>query len=98
MKVEFNNRKKQLMKNSLWCYHDRLPGHELLVNSHQQSSGGGHAGSNNGGGASAGSTGGRDDDNGSSSIAPRVLLEDRDLWEKFHILTNEMIVTKCGRY
>ncbi|CAG7829502.1 unnamed protein product [Allacma fusca] len=31
------------------------------------------------------------------SVGPRVHLEDRDLWEKFHGLTNEMIVTKSGR-
>lgn len=29
---------------------------------------------------------------------PRVVLEDRELWDKFHGLTNEMIVTKSGRY
>ena len=28
----------------------------------------------------------------------RVTLDDKDLWEKFRILTNEMIVTKTGRY
>ena len=31
------------------------------------------------------------------SVGPKVLLEDRELWEKFHGLTNEMIVTKSGR-
>jgi len=29
---------------------------------------------------------------------PRVMLEDRPLWENFNGLTNEMIVTKSGRY
>lgn len=27
----------------------------------------------------------------------RVTLDDKDLWEKFRALTNEMIVTKTGR-
>ncbi|ODN05058.1 T-related protein [Orchesella cincta] len=56
---------------------------ELLAASQQQSAG--NAGS------------GMDDDSSVPSINPRVLLEDRDLWEKFHGLTNEMIVTKSGR-
>jgi hypothetical protein len=28
---------------------------------------------------------------------PRVELEDRELWQKFHPLVNEMIITKSGR-
>lgn len=28
----------------------------------------------------------------------RITLDDKDLWEKFRALTNEMIVTKTGRY
>jgi hypothetical protein len=31
------------------------------------------------------------------ALGPKVILEDRELWEKFHGLTNEMIVTKSGR-
>lgn len=27
----------------------------------------------------------------------RVTLDDKELWEKFRLLTNEMIVTKTGR-
>lgn len=27
----------------------------------------------------------------------RIILDDKDLWEKFRALTNEMIVTKTGR-
>lgn len=37
--------------------------------------------------------GGNDD----ITIGPKVVLEDLELWEKFHGLTNEMIVTKSGR-
>ena len=28
----------------------------------------------------------------------RISLEDADLWRSFHRMTNEMIVTKNGRY
>lgn len=27
-----------------------------------------------------------------------IHLEERDLWNQFHIITNEMILTKAGRY
>ena len=30
-------------------------------------------------------------------VEPQVTLEDRDLWNRFQALTNEMIVTKTGR-
>ncbi|CAG0885837.1 unnamed protein product [Darwinula stevensoni] len=33
----------------------------------------------------------------SSSCAPKLRLEEQNLWKKFHTLTNEMIVTKNGR-
>lgn len=85
------------MKNSLWYYHDRVPGHELLTVSHQHASGGGSSTGGHIGNGSTGSGGGMDDDAGVPSVSPRVMLEDRDLWEKFHGLTNEMIVTKSGR-
>lgn len=29
---------------------------------------------------------------------PKVTLEGRDLWEKFHKLGTEMVITKSGRY
>jgi len=29
---------------------------------------------------------------------PRIELEDRELWRKFHSLVNEMIITKSGRF
>lgn len=32
-----------------------------------------------------------------SGVEPTVVLEDRDLWTRFQVLTNEMIVTKSGR-
>ncbi|XP_045121249.1 T-box transcription factor T-like [Portunus trituberculatus] len=34
---------------------------------------------------------------GSVVVEPQVTLEDRDLWNRFQALTNEMIVTKTGR-
>ena len=27
-----------------------------------------------------------------------ILLEERDLWKQFHLITNEMILTKAGRF
>lgn len=40
---------------------------------------------------------GMNDDSVMPLLSPRVALEDRDLWEKFHVHINEMIVTKSGR-
>lgn len=37
----------------------------------------------------------RADDDGKINI--RIFLEEEDLWRRFHMLTNEMIVTKNGR-
>ncbi|CAL4065007.1 unnamed protein product, partial [Meganyctiphanes norvegica] len=34
---------------------------------------------------------------GNHRVEPTVTLEDRDLWTRFQVLTNEMIVTKSGR-
>jgi hypothetical protein len=34
----------------------------------------------------------------SDSHQINMILQDSDLWQKFHNVTNEMIVTKSGRY
>lgn len=50
-------------------------------------------------GSNMGGNGATNADNNSSSIERNLLvtLDDRDLWLRFQVLTNEMIVTKNGR-
>ena len=38
------------------------------------------------------------DDAGSTADDPKVELESRELWERFHELGTEMVITKSGRY
>ena len=46
--------------------------------------------------ASPGSGGGGQEGGGAGEV--QVTLENRDLWKQFSKITNEMIVTKAGRY
>lgn len=49
-------------------------------------------------GSVGGASGADDDSSSPSQIRVQLEEKERELWVKFHELTNEMIVTKMGRY
>ncbi len=69
-----------------------------VVEQQQHRGGRGGSGGGSGGprGGVKGEPGGGGGDSGPEKV--RMSLEDRDLWSKFKELTNEMIVTKSGRW